>query len=377
MERKEKAMMSREDLLKRMRQKREERAQRKRDPNEFKIPTLKKGDKPLFYYFRILPPLEAGDACAEGVCSTSNAVDNWYYENGCHWMPSAKRKGFKDKLECPRIHDKEDCPICTTGFELLQDLTIKEERDKIVKQYLARTYFAVNIYFLNTKDNAEDIRGKVMWYNMSSTIFKICDDCIANDDGGSGMDPKAAGIFFHPTEGGYTMKLEVIEKGGYNSYDRSTFLASSFGHLLKDELPKLDKAGAERICEILGKRFILQSKFTIRDKNVLQEAMDIMTSTIDDDDETENIDTTGEAKQKVIQEQHQETLIKPEKKLSKTTITLGSTTPGKIDKKSLPKEEEIPEPEPENQSEQTTEDVSEDASVDELLKIIQSGRKKS
>jgi len=251
---------SREELRKRMLQKRSERSSRAKDPDEFRAPKMKGKDK-WTAYFRVLPELEKEDKCATGTCEVSS--DMWYYENGAHWVGN-------DKLECPRVHDSEDCPLCSLGWDMLDGETDDDVRKKIFKEYIPRTYFSVNVYFLNIKNNPESVRGKVMWFSMPMTVFKKMDECILNDDEGDELDPKAAGIFYHPYEG-YTFKLVVGNKGDWNTYEESSFLPKTFGPLVATKDGKPDE---KAIQAILDKRHVLVNKFPARKPEKLQKIVD-------------------------------------------------------------------------------------------------------
>lgn len=263
------ALPTREELLKRVRQKNLEKASGRRDPDEFRCPQIKSKSETLEYYFIVLPELQIGEACKGGVCEVGSEL--WYYENGSHFIDN-------NKYECPRVHDGSACPMCEMGFELIKDTDDRDVRKNIASRYIARGRFAVNVYFLNVTKNPEDLRGKVKWYNMPNTVWDKMDACVSSDDPGDEIDQKACGIFYHPWEGCYTFKLIARKKGDYNTYEESCFLPKTFGPLaaLKDEEGKIvkDEDGnsspdEERITEILAQRHVLQKKFTARDEEKL------------------------------------------------------------------------------------------------------------
>lgn len=253
------ALPTREELRKRMMKKQAERTSRMKDPDEFRVPKVAGGEK-LVYYFRVLPELEKGDKCVGGTCDVASEL--WFYANGAHWLN-------KQKHECPRMHDGNECEMCKLGWDLLEDEKDEDVRKKVIRQYMPRSGYAMNIYFLNIKNNPENLRGKVMWYNAPITVWKPMDACIANEDAGSEVDPHATGIFYHPYEGGYTFKLTATKKGDWNNYESECgFLAKSFGPLVSDENGKPNN---EAIQAILDKRHVLQNKFPARNADKIAE----------------------------------------------------------------------------------------------------------
>ena len=225
----------------------------RRDPNEFRPPKAKDGEE-LNYYYRILPELSKGEECDGGLASRD--YDFYFYEHGAHWIDNRP-------VECPRIHDGEECEICKLGFELLNDESDIEQRRAIAKRYLPRSYYSINIYFLNNKRNPEDLRGRVMWGSVPKTVYDILDSCLNSDDPGDEDDPRAFG-FFHDVTEGYVFKLNVKKKGEFNTYEGSRFLPNTLDPLVKTEDGKVD---ADAINVILNKRHDLVEKFDARDKD--------------------------------------------------------------------------------------------------------------
>jgi len=254
-------MESREEMLKRLREKLQERSKNHRDPDQF-IPPKARDKQKLEYVFRVLPPLQAGDTYKGGVCEKDQ--DLWFIENGNHWIDNTR-------MECPRVHDGEPCPICELGFSLMRDNEDDDYKQEVRKKYMPKTAYAVNAYFLNINQNPENLRGKVMWINLPITAWKIMNECTENDDGGTPEDPKPYGIFYHPYDGGYAFKLVVEKKGDWNNYERSQFLVQTFGPLIKDKNGKPEEA---RIQKILDQRHNLSSKFRPRDASKLQAIVD-------------------------------------------------------------------------------------------------------
>ena len=258
--------MSREEMLARTRKKMQERSQGRRDPDEFRCP-LAKGDETLEYYFKVLPAIEPGDVIKGGQeCENGSPDGLWYYENGSHFFN-------RTRYECPRCHDSDPCPMCQFGFDLMKDSQDKDFRRRVSSTYLARSYYAVNIYFLQNKKNPEAVRGRVFWYNAPKTVWDIWDACIQSDDPGDPEDPQACGLFFYPWDSTYTFKLVATRKGDYNTYETSKFLPATLGPLvaLKDKEP--DEEAIERI---LKERHYLPSKFSERNVEKLEELLKII-----------------------------------------------------------------------------------------------------
>lgn len=272
-------------LLARTRKSMAERTQSGGDPNEFRIPKAK-SDEILEYYVAVLPGLMKGDTCNGGKeCSADMPDGLWYYENGSHFV---NRKRY----ECPRLHDDEHCPLCQEGFDLMQDSQDKDYKSKIAKEYLSRSNYAVNLYFLNHKKNPENLRGKVRWFNASKTIWSIWDNCINNDDPGDAEEPKPFGLFFEPYEETYIFKIIAAKKGEWNNYDQSKFLLTNGkGPLVA--LNKNKEPDDERIEAILAQRHYLPDVFAPRDIDALVKLRDAKQSHEGGRDGTEQITIDG------------------------------------------------------------------------------------
>lgn len=214
-----------------------------KDPNEFRFPKAKENET-LTYYIKFLPPVPS-------------MGDLWFYMNGSHFLDMKR-------LECPRIHEQgAECPLCQLGFQLMDGMD-KEQKSKIAKTYLARSYYGVNIYFPQSTNVQEDLRGKVFWANIPKTLYDKCEECILRDDAGSEDDPAPFGLFYSE-KAGYVMKVVIKSKGGYNNYEESKFLVTTKGPLSKDEA---------KIKEILAKRYDVPTKFAARDLAALQAKVD-------------------------------------------------------------------------------------------------------
>lgn len=255
-------IVSKEDrkaMLDKVRKKMKERSKSRKDEFEFRVPKAEKGDE-LNYYFRILPELSKGEKCQSGTASRNYGF--YFYQHGNHWINNKK-------FECPRLHDEKACPICELGFDLLNETQAEDERKKISRKYLPRSYFAINVYFLDNDKNPTDLRGKVMWFSAPKTVNDILDKCINNDDPGDKEDPKAYGIFYDVMDG-CVFKLNAVKKGDYNSYEASKFLPNTKGPLSKDKEGEPDE---RRMQEILDQRHDLAVKFGDRDQEKLKEAV--------------------------------------------------------------------------------------------------------
>ena len=253
-------MDSRKEMLEKLRKKMQERGSN-RDPDQFFPPRTKEKEE-IEMYFWVLPPLEKGETCKSGVAP--NTADMWYYPNGAHLV-------LNERLECPRLHDNEECPLCQLGFDLMQDSNDSKVRSAIAKKYLPKSGFATNVYFLNNEKNPERVRGKVMWFNLPKTVCDIMEGVIVNEDPGDQQDPKAYGVFYHPTEGGYTFKLKITKQGEYNDYKSSQFLPASYGPLFRN---KDGTTNVAAIQKVLDQRIWLPQKFNPRIVEKLQSIVD-------------------------------------------------------------------------------------------------------
>jgi hypothetical protein len=324
--------VSKAEYLRRIRQKMQQRNQGKRDSHEFR-PQKAKKDQTLQYYFRVLPELCKGDECASGTCQYDQEL--WYYENGAHWEN-------RERIECPRIHDRGDCEACNLGFELMSEHDDKKYRRRIAQKFLSSQGFAVNIYFLNSKKNPEALRGQVMWYNAPKTVWEIWDRVIQSDDPGDEEEPRACGLFFDPYEGGYTFKLEATKKFDFNTYESSSFLVKSLGPLVKLSNGEPDE---EAIDRILKQRHVLSEKWGKRDPKKITELVQRLMSKEGGDDTSDiNIES-----------------MKP----TKTEEVVEERT------KPAPRREEVEEEEPTKQQEEVIEELEEEKPTRQQEEVIE------
>lgn len=213
-----------------------------RDPHEWRADKAEAGQD-LKWKFFILPPLDT--------------MDLWYYQHGAHWIDNKT-------LECPRLHDETECPLCQYGFDKMRETDNKDKRRAIAKAFLSSARYAVNIYFPAFESTPADLRGKVFWYSMSQTIFNLCESVIYRDGPGSGPEPEPFGIFYDSSNA-YPLILSARKKGDYNTYDSSYF---------KNTASPITSKGDEAIQAILDARHDIPSKFPARDIGALQAVVD-------------------------------------------------------------------------------------------------------
>lgn len=264
---------SRYDIEK-IRKQMSEKFSSRQDPDEFRPEDAKDG-KVLKYRFFILPPLEEGDACKGGTASRDQGL--WVLRHGLHWIN-------KRPEPCPRILNDEDCELCSTGFSLMNELekSEKDARRAISKKWLSTTKNMVNIYFIHDEVNPEAMRGTVKYFNADKGVFDIWDAAINRKDAGDNHDPQAHGVFFDE-ENAFLFQLEVKEKGGYNNYEASKFLAKS------GPIPiAADKSGnpdRKAIDRILAQRVDLWTKVKEPSQEKIHKVYLKMVGGGDDDDD--------------------------------------------------------------------------------------------
>ena len=115
--------------------------------------------------------------------------------------------------ECPNTIG-EKCPVCEHSSAIWNS-NEKEAR----KFWRAKSYIG-NILVIKDETNPEN-EGKVFLYKFGKTIYdKIMDRCAPED-----VDEEGVNIF--DFDEGLDFKLKMIQKGGYNNYDKSAFLFKS------------------------------------------------------------------------------------------------------------------------------------------------------
>jgi hypothetical protein len=213
-----------------------------RDPNEWRCEKADDGKKVQHKFF-ILPP--------------TDTMDLWYYEHGNHFIDNKV-------IQCPRIHDGDECPLCQYGFDLMKETTDKDERRSIAKNYLASSRFSVNIYFPDISSTPAELRDKIMWYSMPQSVFAILEEVIMRDPpNDDDIEPEPYGIFFDPNKA-LPFLLEARKKGDFNSYESSHFINKAMP-ISKD------------IEGVLARRHDIPSVFDDRDFDALQTIVDNLT----------------------------------------------------------------------------------------------------
>lgn len=319
-------------LLERMRAKQAAQTGFK-DPSEWRPPKMKKDEERKFRVI-FLPPLNEGDKCVGGTASST--LDLWYLPHGHHFIN-------KKRYECPRVHiEKGECPLCSTGFDLMREVDDKEVRSKLAKEWLAQSNFAVNVYFENHKDNPEDLRGKVLWWSIPVSVFNKCDKAFKSDSAGDDDNPQAFGLFFDP-ENAFPFIVNVTEKSGYNNYESSVFTSKSRPIAQSDE----------EIQDILDRRHDLYKKFEGRDIKALEKLLNDKLaggseqpkSNEDGDDGYIAKPETGSSKSEVKTESKVESKAKVEESKPKTESAKTETKPKAEDKPKAETKPKVEEPE--------------------------------
>lgn len=248
-----------------------------RDPNEFRVDQEKLNAK---YKFFVLPGVESGP----------KPMEDFYIVNGSHWI-NRRPNG------CPRVTDKQECPVCKAGFDLMNDAKEngmdKEHVSKIAKTWMPNNRYTMNIYFPDIDSNPEELRGTVKFWHAPKTVYDMMEACILSDNKGDEDDPQAHGIFYYydddssdePIPGGFLFQLSLSKKSGggkaYVSYESSKFL---YG---KGSMPLASKGGkpdSAKIAKIMGMRHDLWSKIESRNVSALKKIVEDLANSDGSDD---------------------------------------------------------------------------------------------
>jgi len=243
------------------------------DPDEFKPDKAKDGTVAIKYRFFVLPPLQLGAKLKSG--EVKKEMDQFFIQHGNHWVNDRPHA-------CPRVWDGTDCPICQFGFDLLRDEKDEEKRRSIIKQWMPTTYQAVNIYFPHWKNNPEELRGKVKWYNAPKTCFDHWTACLMREDAGDPEEPEAYGVFFDESSA-FLYQLEVLKQGKQNSYKTSHFLANGGKGIpmVKNEDGSPNEKG---LSTLLRLRHNLWDKLEEPDMTKIKKVYSVMVEGDDDDE---------------------------------------------------------------------------------------------
>lgn len=231
------------------------------DPDEWRPPKAESTTEALKFRFFILPPIAAGTKLKSGVVPADQGMEHFFIPHANHWI--------NDKpYPCPRVWDGSDCPICQAGFDMLKEEKDEDARKNIIKTWMPNTYYMVNIYFTASKNNPEDLRGKVKFFNAPKTCFDVWTSTLMKDDSGDPEDPEAFGIFFDENAA-FQFQLELLKQGRNNNYKTSKFIANGgqpqpmladptklekllmMRHNLFDKIEKPDPAKIERLARIM------------------------------------------------------------------------------------------------------------------------------
>jgi hypothetical protein len=250
------------------------------DPDEFKPDKAKDSTTAIKYRFYILPPLGMGDKLKSG--EVNKEMDQFFIQHGNHWVNDRPHP-------CPRVWDGSDCPICQFGFDLLRDEKDEDRRRSVIKQWMPTTYQSVNIYFPHWKNNPEELRGKVKWYNAPKTLFDHWTACLMREDAGDPEEPEAYGVFFDESAA-FLYQLEVLKQGKQNSYRTSHFLANGGkgAPMVKNEDGTPNEKG---LATLLRLRHNLWEKLEEPDHAKIKKIFNVMVEGDDDDDEDGGFDS--------------------------------------------------------------------------------------
>ena len=249
---------------------------RKNDPDEFRPGKAQNSRDAIKYRFFILPPLHENDTLKSGVVKKS--MENFFIAHGQHWINERPHP-------CPRVWDGSDCTICSYGFDLLRECKeknfSKEKKEQIRKQWMPTTYFMVNILFTGWKNNPEELRGKIRYYNAPKTCMDKWEATILKDDKGDDEDPDAYGVFFDENAA-FCFELAVLKEGITNSYKTSAFIKNQGIAVPMVRTPE-GVANKKAIDSLLKSRVNLWDKIEVPDPRKIQSLANSMINGDDND----------------------------------------------------------------------------------------------
>lgn len=249
---------SRDEILARMRQRQDEKASSRGDKLQWKPPQVKEGQESIFKVV-VLPPLFKGDKCIgkdneKMICPED--WEYWYFQHGEHYI---NRRPYP----CPRAYNPNvDCPLCSVGFDLMSNVYDKAVRSAIAKEWLSRSSFSANVYFLPNK-NSDDLSGKVMWWNVPVKIVGLIDKALKMDDSGDDEDnPQPFGYVLDP-EACFPILIKIKSKSDNNTYEDSAMFTK----------PR-SLGDADEIASILSNRVYVPSRLGVVDIDMLKKLAD-------------------------------------------------------------------------------------------------------
>lgn len=223
-----------------MRKKLNQMTGKQMDPDEFRPKKNESTTEPIKYRFYILPPLLEGDVLKSGTVKKS--MDLFYIKHGSHWINNRPHP-------CPRAAGSRECPICQFGFDQMKDEKDEDKRRKLRSDWMPSENYLVNVYFTNWKSNPEELRGKVKFFNATSTCFKLWSQALEREDSGDPDEPEAFGAFFDENNGS-VFELSVLKQGKNNSYATSAFRKEKAGPMVVDANGKANQKGLEALLKL-------------------------------------------------------------------------------------------------------------------------------
>ena len=275
------------------------------DPNEFRVSKITAGNEATYRFF-IMPPLQAGDPCANGTASKS--MDMCWIPFGQHWID-------QKPYACPRVASENEitCPMCDKGFALMKEAKAHNAaRDKIsaiARQWLPNQQNVVNIYFTNSSVNPDEYHGRVLYFKLPKACFNEFIACLQREDFGDAESPQAFGAFFDEMAG-YLFELKVKCKDGYNNYEASRFLHQCRPMILQSDGKTPD---IKRIQEAMDHRHDLYKVCDQPDVAVMKQ----MVKRLWDGDDSDDENGSGFTKDEVVESRGS----------SQTRLTMGELEP--------------------------------------------------